>query len=429
MLVSSIFLFLILALHSVLANDEPECYTNDDCDYLDEDFCNGDLIMHAEGVCANSICEADCSTVYDCNDDNYDECCGTVKVYVDHTCGSDNSHPMCVIESETVVQDCDDGLYCNGQEECADGVCVPGDSIDCSDNDLPEIATCANDPDNNPFTWDYASEFTSVCEEDTDSCTTGTYSYTHTCDVTQCCAECSVDSDCVCPSDGCVDGDWYDYPDHGLCLDDCTCDLRTCDCDHPPCQPIIYEDDERCLEPTTTTTTTTLPSTTTTTTTLPNATTTTTTTTTIPPTTTTTTPEARKIKPGASFSIRSCVLNGICDPWENPQMCPSDCNVTTTTLPEVAPTTTIPPSEAVCGNDVCEEGEDFANCPEDCLEMAPITTTTIAPSGLITGMFAGARRVHLYALAALLALIAIVLAIIRYILLPRVIPQEQKTKT
>jgi hypothetical protein len=119
------------------------------------------------------------------------------------------------------------------------------------------------------------------------------------------------------------------------------------------------------------------------------------------------------------------VLNGICDPWETPSHCPSDC-------PEAPTTTTTRPGllEAVCGNAKCEQGEDFLNCPDDCIEVTPGTTTTTSLSkpyfNVITGMFAAVERSWLYILAALLFLIAVILAVIRYILLPRIIPPKEK---
>ncbi len=52
----------------------------------------------------------------------------------------------------TVSGDCDDGLYCNGAEKCADGFCQVGTPIDCS---------ALNDQCNN-----------GICDEATDSCVT-----------------------------------------------------------------------------------------------------------------------------------------------------------------------------------------------------------------------------------------------------------------
>ncbi|UCD03785.1 MAG: hypothetical protein JSW73_04570 [Candidatus Woesearchaeota archaeon] len=56
--------------------------------------------------------------------------------------------------------------------------------------------------------------------------------------------ECEEDSDCECPTDGCVGPDWYDYPEHGDCLN-CMCDTDTAPCDGP-CKPTISHNDEKC---------------------------------------------------------------------------------------------------------------------------------------------------------------------------------------
>jgi hypothetical protein len=268
--------------------------------------------------------------------------------------------------------------------------------------------------------------------------------------------ECEEDEQCPCPEDGCIGYHYYDYPDHGVCLGNCTCDVRTAACDKP-CKPVQYLFDQRCIEPTTTTTTTTIPTTTTTTipgtttttipgtttTTIPGTTTTTTTspttttipdgtttttTTTLPPTTTTTQPLAPTGGGGGIGGnwgfIRVCELNGICDEWERPDDCPSDCpeeppTTTTTTTTQPTTTTTILPTGEVCGNDECEGGETILNCPEDCLEIG-VTTTTVPPLNLISGMFSAMfTKMSMYEMYLLMALMAVVLALFRFKILPR----------
>jgi len=142
--------------------------------------------------------------------------------------------------------DCDDGLYCNGAEACVGGVCYNGTPVDCSSNNLPEIATCDNDTDNNPFTWDYAFGFISECDESNDKCTGGSYQYTHTCDVTNCGAECDSSNQCTDTDcdylDGCVGNDYYDYTDMtNDCLSDCSCENNVCG------DYTVYPNDIRCV--------------------------------------------------------------------------------------------------------------------------------------------------------------------------------------
>jgi len=78
-----------------------------------------------------------------CGDGVDNDCDG----YVDM---ADNGCQECM-----VPEDCDDGLWCNGQEACADFVCQQGlppdcsDTIDCTDDSCNEdFDSCENTPDN-----------------------------------------------------------------------------------------------------------------------------------------------------------------------------------------------------------------------------------------------------------------------------------------
>ena len=104
--------------------------------------------------------------------------------------------------------DCDDDLYCNGQETCVSGSCQSGTPVDCSENDLSVIETCDNSPDDNSFTLDYFAGFTSSCDEAIDSCTVGTVDLTHACDIENCGTGCETDEDCAgyCVNCVCVEG-------------------------------------------------------------------------------------------------------------------------------------------------------------------------------------------------------------------------------
>ncbi|MFP3908977.1 MAG: hypothetical protein ACLFVX_03875, partial [Archaeoglobaceae archaeon] len=105
--------------------------------------------------------------------------------------------------------DCDNGLYCDGQEVCSNNECNNGTQVDCSEYDISAIDTCDNNPDNNPFTLDYREAFESICDDNIDSCTNGDSEIGHTCDTDRCGAECEVDSDCEdeCSQDQCIDSD------------------------------------------------------------------------------------------------------------------------------------------------------------------------------------------------------------------------------
>ncbi|MFH1591416.1 MAG: hypothetical protein ABIC95_05825 [archaeon] len=149
-----------------------QCDQNSDCAYL-SDQCN-------EGICSTDTC-------------------------------------ACVTQPKNEGLTCDDGLFCNVEETCQTGTCSGGTSRYCGDNDLQEIATCSNDPDTNPYTWDSAPAYTSTCDEQNDQCTTETQIVNSVCDSAQCQAECDGSNPCT---DTC-NGDTRSYS--GQCLTDCTC--------------------------------------------------------------------------------------------------------------------------------------------------------------------------------------------------------------
>jgi len=154
--------------------------------------------------------------------------------------------PECAVDA-----DCNDGLTCNGLETCVATACVAGTPVDCTAYDLSGIAKCDNTPyDNNPFTWDYREEFTSVCEEPTGTCTTSDPAIANTCDTVQCSAACDATHTCADTSciqlSGCVGTDYYEYTDvTNACLEGCTCENNICGA------PIIYPNDIRCAQCTT----------------------------------------------------------------------------------------------------------------------------------------------------------------------------------
>jgi len=133
----------------------------------------------------------------------------------------------------TVDADCDDTLYCTGQETCVSGQCVAGTAVDCSTNNKSSVNTCLNDPDNIASTFDFRNSFTSQCNENTDSCTTGDSTITHTCSVTGCSAQCDAQHSCTATDcdyqNGCVGKDYYTYTDVvNSCQGGCNCTTNQC---------------------------------------------------------------------------------------------------------------------------------------------------------------------------------------------------------
>jgi len=74
------------------------------------------------------------------------------------------------------------------------------------------------------------------------------------CVIGKCDAECTTATqatDCPCPTSGCVENNWYEYPANGICG---TADAQGCLCQNgtgsgEPCMPTITTNDERCIEP------------------------------------------------------------------------------------------------------------------------------------------------------------------------------------
>ena len=168
-----------------------------DCD--NAEYCSGSGLDCPSDTFkpTTQICRASAG---DC--DSEEKCTGTTAA-----CPSDTFKPA--------GTSCSDGTYCNGAETCnGAGNCQAGTAINCSSNNQPAIATCTNNPDNNPFTWDNRPAFTSTCNEATQSCTSSTQTLTHTCN--QSCGGCLSNSDCNDNDAGTID----------------TCNTTTCGCAH-----------------------------------------------------------------------------------------------------------------------------------------------------------------------------------------------------
>lgn len=170
-----------------------ECLSEEECINGDIQSCNtGEL-----GICAAGTQTCESGSFGSCvrNDNPVTEICDDD---LDNDCDglTDNSDPNCVIVSCTQNSDCNDNLFCNGVESCVSGICHAGNTVDCSANNLLAIATCNNNPDNNPLTWDVFPGFSSTCNENTDSCTIGSVNLTHDFEIGKCGVECKVNSDC-----------------------------------------------------------------------------------------------------------------------------------------------------------------------------------------------------------------------------------------
>ena len=201
-----------------------------------KDYCYG-------GKCLNYSCYKDA----DCNDGVYcngQERCMEGKCYKGSaiSCKDDI---YCTVDSCNEETDscnfilnngrCSDNRFCNGEEICTNTGCKPGVSpLNCSGNDSPEISKCNNIPDNNPFTFDFRATFKSFCSEMTKTCTqVSSVPVVSTCNVATCGAQCDRFHPCEitkCMSKNkCVGRDYYYYADLiNYCLSNCSCTNKEC---------------------------------------------------------------------------------------------------------------------------------------------------------------------------------------------------------
>jgi len=175
----------------------------------------------------------------------------------------------------TFHSDCEDGLYCNGQETCVGGICRPGTAVICNDgfectidecseeakscvftpddtrcddgNDCNGRERCVNGvgcvpgtgaecDDGIDCTWDVCDDYSGGCthEPDNNLCDDSLYcNGEEVCDPVRGCVsgtppDCSADDGIACTVEECdeVSESCVHRPDHGLCDDGVVCNGR-----------------------------------------------------------------------------------------------------------------------------------------------------------------------------------------------------------
>ena len=163
-----------------------------------------------------------CSTDADCADPDFPFCYSIFSLCVE-----------CLVDSQ-----CDDGLFCNGIEECRiDGLCQAGTAIDCDDSDActddscDDVTGCVNedtDCDDSDECTDDSCDPATGCVHDDGACDDGLFcNGAETCDAGEC-----VAGDDPCPDEICDEAN----AECVECLDDADCDdgefcngAETCD--------------------------------------------------------------------------------------------------------------------------------------------------------------------------------------------------------
>ena len=104
-----------------------QCLVDADCD--DGVGCTVDSCDAGTGACVNTPEDAVCGDGILCTDDICDQALGCTNAPVSCPQGEqcDPGTGQCVTSSECIVDaDCDDGLFCNGDETCVAGNCQAG---------------------------------------------------------------------------------------------------------------------------------------------------------------------------------------------------------------------------------------------------------------------------------------------------------------
>jgi hypothetical protein len=177
------------------------------------------------------------------------------------------------IETCEIDEDCNDEIFCNGEETCVEGYCEAGESPDCDDENECTNDYCSSETDscvNNPAEYGTECGESRDCQENTcenryllifpadlhDFCDGEGVCLEYSCESTgsecntQCGATCESSEDCQCIGEtGCYDADedgnyddFVDYTSYGIC-NACACDIN----EEQPCgKTVTVDDNERC---------------------------------------------------------------------------------------------------------------------------------------------------------------------------------------
>lgn len=202
--------------------DESECKSvaNPNCCHEDSECDNG-IWCDGKEICVENSCEViipECDDNNPCTDDTW-ECnedfSGCIFTPIDDCCGKDS--------------DCNDGIFCNGEEFCDNNKCMHGPRPSCDNDDVCSVGVCSKIADRCVF------ETIADCCSDHGDCDNGIW-----CDGIEAC----VDHRCqpgllpVCEDDDpCTISSWICTPDEIRCH---VTPIKGCCRTHEDCQDGIF---------------------------------------------------------------------------------------------------------------------------------------------------------------------------------------------
>ena len=198
----------LFTMNQAPCNDDDLCTTGDHC-HLGDCIGSGSLTCDDNNFCTDDTCQPEhgCEFAFNqapCDDQNActenDHCdagwCakGTPLLCNDgNPCSDDSCDPVIGCQSTPNTAPCEDGSFCTTGDLCAAGQCIPGQTIDCNDDNLCSDDSC--DPD-----VGCVNAANTVACDDSNACTDGDQCADKSCQPGQ-----IVDCDDAnpCTNDGC----------------------------------------------------------------------------------------------------------------------------------------------------------------------------------------------------------------------------------
>ena len=184
------------------------------------DTCAGGVCTHAGDPCAGG---AECTDLCNEADDNCNNPLGTACTADTNVCTDDVCDGAGACAHPNNTASCDDGLFCNGADTCAGGVCTHAGDPCTSGGECTNLCNEADDNCNNPLGTSCTAD-TNVCTDDV----------------------CDGNGACAHPNNtaSCDDGDLCTYGDH--CVSGaCVGTAYSCD-DHSSCTNDICDGSGGC---------------------------------------------------------------------------------------------------------------------------------------------------------------------------------------